>query len=111
MNKKQIMVYQIGDVVSNDDTFSFEITDLYYTEKPSYKTGNITYRYGNEGYYLVCQLDFQNLDTEIMESWGNERIEDMKLTFADKYDYEGESWIPTNEIVPLGNGYVFLVLK
>lgn len=101
----------IGDVVSNDDTFSFEITDLYYTEKPSYKTGNITYSYGNEGYYLVCQLDFQNLDTETMESWGNERIEDMKLTFADKYDYEGESWIPTNEIVPLGNGYVFLVFE
>ena len=99
----------VGDSVTNDATFSFVFDELYYTEKPSYKTGNITYSFGNDGYYLVCKLDFTNMDDEAMDGWNSDRITDMKLTYADKYDYEGQAWIPTNEIVPLDNGYVFIM--
>ena len=97
--------------MSNEDTFSFEITDLYYTKTPSYKTGSITYNYGTDSYYFVCQLDFQNLDEKAMEDWGTERISDLTLCFADKYNYDGTMWIPTHEIVPLGNGPVFLIFE
>lgn len=100
-----------GQLVSNEDTFSFEITDLYYTKTPSYKTGSITYNYGTDSYYFVCQLDFQNLDEKAMEDWGTERISDLTLCFADKYNYDGTMWIPTHEIVPLGNGPVFLIFE
>lgn len=100
---------QLGDTKSNDSTFSFTVDDLYYTSKVSYKQGNTTYSYGKEGYYLVCKLDFTNLATETMDSWNSGRVTDMSLTYANKYNYDGECWIPGREIVPLDNGYLFVM--
>lgn len=99
----------IGDTKTNDSTFSFVLEDLYYTSKPQYKSGNVTYSYGTDGYYMVCKLDFTNLAAETMESWDSERVTDMTLTYADKFTYEGECWIPANEIVPLDNGVVYVL--
>lgn len=101
----------VGDVLTNDTTFSFEVADLYYTDEPSYKTGNVTYTFGNDGYYLACKLDFTNMSAETLDGWNSDRITDMNLTFADKYAYEGTVWIPDHEIVPLDNGYVFVLFQ
>lgn len=100
-----------GDDVTNNTSFSFKVSDLYYTDKPKYKTGNITYSYSSNGPCLVLKLDFTNLAAEALPDWGSDRISDIKLTFANKYDYEGKLWIPNDDIVPLGNGYVFLVFE
>lgn len=99
----------LGDTKTNGSTFSFEMKDLYYTDKPSYKVGNTTYSYGNDGYYMVCKLDFTNLAAETMDGWNSDRVTDMKLTYADKYTYEGACWIPGYSIVPLDNGMLFVM--
>ncbi len=100
----------VGDERTNDATFSFVLDEIYYTDKPSYKTGNVTYSFGNDGsYYLALKLDFTNLDETVMESWNSDRVTDMVLTYADKYTYEGDYWIPEHEIVPLDNGYLFVL--
>lgn len=100
-----------GDVVTNEASFSFELDDLYYTSKPSYKSGNVTHSYGSGSYYFVCKLDFTNLAAEVMEDWNSDRITDISLSFADKYTYEGDIWMPLDEIVPLDNGYVFILFE
>ena len=99
----------LGDSKTNDSTFAFVVDDLYYTKKPSYKKGNTTYSYGQEGYYLICKLDFTNLASETMDGWNSDRVTDMVLTYADKYTYEGQCWIPEHEIVPLDNNYLFVM--
>ena len=101
----------VGDVRTNNSSFSFEMADLYYTEKPSLKVGNITYSFGTGEYYMVCKLDFTNLGTEAMEDWNSDRITDMSLVYSDKYTYEGRAWIPEGDIVPLGNGWVFILFE
>lgn len=101
----------VGDERTNGDTFSFVFDDLYYTDKPSYKTGNITYSYGNGGYYLAFRLDFTNMAAEVMESWNSDRVTDMCLTMGGKYEYEGQVWIPGNDIVPLDSGYLFILFE
>ncbi len=102
----------VGDVRTNDTTFSFEFDDLYFTEKPSLKVGNVTYSFGVDGsYYMVCKLDFTNMDTEAMDDWNSDRISDLSMVYAGKYTYEGRLWIPANEIVPLGNGWVYLLFE
>lgn len=100
----------VGDERTNNASFSFVLDDVYYTSKPSYKSGNVTYSFGNGGsYYLALKLDFTNLDKTVMDSWNSDRVTDMVLTYADKYTYEGDCWIPEHEIVPLGNGYLFVL--
>lgn len=100
----------VGDERTNNATFSFVLDDVYYTSKPSYKSGSITYSFGNGGsYYLALKLDFTNLDVAVMDSWNSDRVTDMVLTYADKYTYEGDCWIPEYEIVPLDNGYLFVL--
>lgn len=101
----------IGDVRTDGENFSFEVKDIYFTDKPSQKDGNITYSFGTGGYYLAIKLDFTNMAPEAIESWGTDRIDDMKLTFADKYDYDGTVWIPGDDIVPLGNGNVYILFE
>ena len=101
----------IGDVRTDGENFSFEVKDIYYTNKPSQKDGNITYSFGTGAYYLAMKLDFTNLASEALESWGTDRIDDMKLSFAGKYDYDGQIWIPGNDIVPLGNGNVYVLFE
>ena len=99
----------VGDTKTNGSTFSFVVDDLYYANKVSYKRGNTTYHYGKDGYFLLCKLDFTNLAAETMESWNSDRIVDMKLTYADKYSYDGECWIPERENVPLDNDVLFIL--
>lgn len=101
----------IGKEVTNNSTFRVILSDLYYTEKPSYKIGNVTYSYGFGDYYLVCKLEYTNLDTQALQTGDTDRVRDMKLTFADKYTYDGFLWIPDSEIVPLANGCAFLLFE
>lgn len=101
----------VGKEVTNNSTFRLILSELYYTGKPSYKKGNITYSYGTGGYYLVCKLDYTNLGTQAFRTGDSDRVTDMKLTFADKYTYDGILWIPDSEIVPLANGYAFLLFE
>lgn len=101
----------LGDTATNGTSFSFVLSDLYYTSKPSYKVGSVTYSYGNDGYYFVCLLDYTNLSTEAVTDWNSELITDMQLSFADKYTYEATCWIPNDEIVPLDTGKLFIVAE
>ena len=101
----------IGTEVTNNSTFRLTLSELYYTAKPSYKTGNITHSYGLGDYHLVCKLDYTNLDTQSLQNGDTSRFRDLKLIFADKYTYDGVLWIPENKIVPLANGYAFLIFE
>ena len=101
----------IGTEVTNNSTFRLTLNELYYTAKPSYKTGNVTHSYGIGDYHLVCKLDYTNLDTQALRTWDTSRIKDLKLTFAGEYTYDGVLWIPESEIVPLASGYAFLIFE
>lgn len=103
---------KVGDTRSDVENFSFVFKDLYYTTKPQEKNGNVTHSYGSDGkYYLVCKLDFTNNASEAFDDFGSERISNMKLSFAGKYDYDGKLWIPSDEIVPLANGNVYILFE
>ena len=101
----------IGDVRTDKQNFEFTFKDMSYTNKPSEKQGNTTYTYGQDGHYLVLKLEFTNLGTEAFDDWNSDRTSDMNLKFADKYDYEGKSWCPGDEIVPLATGNLYVVFE
>lgn len=63
------------------------------------------------GTVFAIKLDFTNLATEAIESWYSERISEIKLTFSDKYTYDGQFWCPAQQIVPLSSGNVYLVFE
>ena len=100
----------VGDMRTDNENFSFVLSDVSFTTKPSEKHGNTTYNY-MDGYWLVCKLEFTNLGKEKLEDWQSDRFTDMKATFADEYEYEGRLWIPLDEIVPLGTGNAYVLFE
>ncbi len=91
------------------EEYSFTLEEAEYTDEIKEKHGNITYSYGSKGYYYMLKLDFQNLSTETMQSYNSERFEDMQLVYNGKYKYDGECRILADDIVPLANGYVYII--
>jgi len=89
------------------EEYSFVVDEAEFTDDIKEKHGNITYSYG-EGFYYMLKLDFTNLSTEPMEKFNTERFEDIKLVYNNKYNYDGEYRILSDDIVPLANGYVYL---
>lgn len=104
-------VVAIGDTRTDGENFAFELKDIYYTDKPSEKQGNVTYTRSVSGRSLLLKLKFTNLSTEALDDWGDDRISDMKLVYADKYEYQGDSWVPAREIVPLADGNVYILFE
>ena len=97
-----------GEEVSSDD-HTFTIEDVYYSSKISEKQGNHTLTFGNEGNYLIFKLDFTNLQTEVLENNNTDRFSDIKLVYADKYEYEGDyRLLINNKIVPLGSTNLYI---
>lgn len=101
----------VGDEVTNGATFSFVFKDLYYASEVKQKYGNVTHSFSSDGYHLVIKLDLTNLAAEMLDDWNSDRFQDIVLTYADKYTYEGRAWIPKDEIVPLANGDVLIFFK
>lgn len=101
----------VGDTRSDGQNFAFTLKDVYYTDKPSEKQGNMTYSLNVEGRALVLKLSFTNYASETMDDWNTDRISDLNVKYADKYDYEGSCWIPIDEIVPLADGNLYLVFE
>jgi hypothetical protein len=97
-----------GETVSAED-HSFYIADTYYATKLSEKSGNITRSYGNEGNYLIIKLSFTNLATEALDDFSSSRVTDLTLTYGNKYTYEGDFVILSDDIVPLATGNAYLL--
>lgn len=97
-----------GETVSTEE-HSFYIADTYFATKLSEKNGNITYSYGNDGHYLIIKLNFTNLSTEVLECFHSSRGSDISLTYGNKYSYEGDLIVLTDDIVPLGTGNAYLM--
>ena len=86
---------------------SFTLKKIYFTKQLSEKKGNVTYRFGHEGNYLVLRLKFKNLATTALEN-NSSRFSDIRLVYGDKYEYEGDYRILAGDIVPLAKGNVYL---
>ena len=99
---------KLGSEYTDGTNHSFVFKELNYTAKLSEKKGSTTYSFGTEGYYLALKLDLKNLQTENLEKFSSDRITDVKLTYDEQYNYEGDYWIPVDDIVPLGNGNVYI---
>lgn len=99
---------KVGDVRSDGEKFSFEVKDVYFTSNLNEKRGSTTYNY-QDGFYLVVKLDLKNLSEESFKEHNSSRVSDVKVKFDGKYDYEGNYWCPGNDIVPLGNGNVYII--
>lgn len=97
-----------GETVSAED-HSFYIADTYYASKLSEKNGNITHSYGNDGHYLIIKLSFTNLATEAMDDFNSNRVSDIQLVYGNKYAYEGDFVILSDDIVPLATGNAYLL--
>lgn len=98
----------VGDTRTDEENFSFVLSDIYYATEVSEKRGNHTSKFGSDGHYLILKLDFTNLTAESLENH-SERISKIKLTYNDKYEYEGEfRLLIDEEIVPLANGNIFI---
>lgn len=109
--KELTQTLSVGDTRSDGENFAFTLKDVYYTDKPSEKQGNVTHSLNTDGRSLVLKLSFTNYAAETMDDWNTDRIADMKLIYADKYDYEGRCWIPIDEIVPLADGNLYIVYE
>ncbi|MDO4266084.1 MAG: hypothetical protein Q4C63_06445 [Eubacteriales bacterium] len=99
-------VAAIGEEQSAE-TYKFTITDISFTSKVSERRGSVTYSL-SDGYYLAIRMSFTNLSNEAVEKWNSDRVSDMTLQYAGKFDYEGEFRILVDDIVPLDtqNAYV-----
>ena len=97
----------VGDTRTNGESFEFTLSKVMATSSLKEKAGNVTYSY-QDGHYLVLQLSFTNLSTETLERWSTDRATSMVLTYDDKYTYEGDFDVLTDDIVPLQtrNAYI-----
>lgn len=102
-------VITVGDTVETEE-HSFVVKKIKFTGSLSESRGWITYNY-HDGYFLAIKLDFTNLSTDVFEDWGSNRVTDVKLEYKDKYNYEGEYWIPVDDIVPLDNDTLYIVYE
>ena len=86
---------------------SFTLKKVYFTKQLSEKKGNTTYRFGNEGNYLVLKLKFKNLAEEALDNRSS-RFSDIRLVYGGKYEYEGDYRIMTGDIVPLAKANLYI---
>lgn len=91
------------------ENYEFTITDVYYTNQLSEKKGTTTYSYGSDGKYLIVKMNFTNLAASAIEQYHSDRVSDIKLTYNDKFEYEGDFVILTDDIVPLGSANAYLM--
>lgn len=91
------------------ENYEFTITDVYYTNQFSEKKGTTTYSYGSDGKYLIVKMNFTNLAASAIEQYHSDRVSDIKLTYNDKFEYEGDFVILTDDIVPLGSANAYLM--
>lgn len=101
-------VVAIGDMRTDGESFSFLLDDIIFSDNLKEKVGNTTYSFPS-GYYMVLKMEFTNLSTETISELNSDTVTEMKLTYNDKYNYDGSFRTLTGDIVPLQtrNAYVY----
>ena len=103
---------KIGSEETVEGKHSFTVDSDFFTSDLKERRGNTTYYGSFKGKYVYAiKLNFKNLSTEDFESYGSNRIKDIKLQYKGEYNYEGEYWCPVDDIVPLKNDIIYLVFE
>ena len=102
----------VGDERTNGSESKMVLDKIYFTNKISEKHGSVTRSFGSEGkYYLVLQFSMTNLSSSEFSDFYSDRITDSKLTYNEKYTYDGSYTILTGDIVPLDTANLYLYFE
>lgn len=86
---------------------SFEVVDVYYATELTESIGGTVWATTIGSPMTFVKLSFTNLSTQTLPELGSGRITNAKLTYDNKYVYEGEYYL-FGDIVPLGTRYLYI---
>lgn len=102
-------VISVGDTIESED-HAFTVEKFEFTGSLKEKRGNITYNHSSD-FALAIKLSFTNLATEALDRWNSDRFADISMEYQGKYRYEGEAWIPVDDIISLAEDTVYIVYE
>lgn len=88
-------------------THKFTVGKIAFVTGLKEKVGDTVYSKG-EGDMLVIQLTFTNLAEEPFDYENSDRVSGMLLEYGGKFHYEGEYWVPAQDIAPQTAGNLYI---
>ena len=97
---------RIGSKITSTN-YSFEVMDIYYATELTEQIGETVWATTIDSPMTFIKLSFTNLSTQTLPEIGSGRITNAKLTYDNKYIYEGKYFL-FGDIVPLGTRYLYI---